>query len=51
MAREGGSRFFLYTYVERGWEGEGEGVDFFLQIHYERAPGYGVWREEEGEGG
>ncbi len=50
MARDGGSRFFLYTYVEGGWEGEG--VDFFLQIHYERGGGgYGVWREEEGEGG
>jgi len=27
------SRFFFNIYVEGGWAGEG--VDFFLQIHYE----------------
>ncbi len=47
MAREGGSRFFLYTYVEGGWEGEG--VDFFYKFIMKG--GGGGWREEEGEGG
>jgi hypothetical protein len=29
MAREGGQGFFLFFwYVERGWEGEGEGLIF-----------------------
>jgi len=49
VAREGGSRFFLYTYVEGGWEGEG--VDFFYKFIMKRGRGCGVWREEEGEGG
>ncbi len=46
MAREGGSRLYIYIYVERGWEGEG--VFVFLQIHYE---GGGVGWGLEGRGG
>jgi hypothetical protein len=45
VAREGGSRFFFYIHVEGGWEGEG--VDFFLEIHYEG----GGWGLEGGGGG
>ncbi len=46
MAREGGSRFFLYTYVEGGWEGEG--VDFFYKFIMKGGGGVGGRRRGSG---